>query len=102
MWNRRLRSINDIPKDARIAVFNILARHKQIFKIKFGSFHTGPDYKTYKLKIKPPKLGDSKLYCSLYGPSPINCTKQDFIIFVNKGFEEKVMKDIERKIPQVV
>jgi CheY-like chemotaxis protein len=99
MWNKRLRNINDIPNDARIAVFNILARHKQIYKIKFGSFHTGPDYKTYTLRIKPPKTGEGKLYCTLNGPSPINCTKQDFIIFVNKGFEEKVKKDIEKKIP---
>lgn len=99
MWNKRLRDINDIPNDARVAVFNILARHKQIYRIKFGSFHTGPDYKTYKLRIKPPKIGDGKLYCTLFGPSPINCTKQDFIIYVNKGFEEKVKKDIEKKIP---
>ncbi|MBN2534846.1 MAG: response regulator [Spirochaetales bacterium] len=99
MWNKRLRNIGDIPNDARIAVFDILARHKQIYRIKFGSFHNGPECKTYKLRIKSPKTGEGKLFCTLFGPSPINCTKQDFIIYVNKGFEEKVKKDIEKKIP---
>jgi CheY-like chemotaxis protein len=98
MWNRRIKSIKDIPTDAQLAVFNILASHKQIYKIKFGSYGPSGVQHTYKLRIKPPKIGEGKLYCTLFGPSPINCARQDFIIYVDTGFEEKVKRDLEKKL----
>ncbi|MBN1698641.1 MAG: response regulator [Spirochaetales bacterium] len=98
MWNRRIKSIKDIPADAQISVFNVLASHKQIYKIKFGSYGPSGVQHTYRLRIKPPKIGEGKLYCTLFGPSPINCARQDLIIFVDAGFEEKVKRDVEKKL----
>jgi len=98
MWDKRIQSIKDIPKEAQDQVFDILSRHKQIYRIKFGSFGPSGIFHSYKLKIKLPKIGEGKLFCTLYGPSPINCSRQDLIIFVNTGFEEKVKRDIETKL----
>jgi CheY-like chemotaxis protein len=99
MWNKRIRSLQDIPEKPRHDIFRVLASHKQIYKIRFGSLGTGGSRTDYKIKIRPPVEGSGQLFCSLYGPSPINCTRQNFIIFVDNGAEEKVKRDIEQKIP---
>jgi len=98
MWDKRIMSIKDIPSEPQTLIFNVLASHTQIYRIKFGSFTPGGTYTAYKLRIKPPVPGEGKLYCTIFGPSPINCTKQDFVLFVDNGYEDKVKREIESKL----
>jgi CheY-like chemotaxis protein len=101
MWDKRIMSLKDIPTEPQAAIFNVIASHRQIYRIKFGSFTPAGTYISLKLKIKPPVTGEGKLYCTVYGPSPINCTRQDFILFVDNGFEEKIKKDIEERLSNI-
>ncbi len=98
MWDKRIMSIKDIPSEPQTLIFNILASHTQIYRIKFGSFTPGGTYTSYRLRIKPPVPGEGKLYCTIFGPSPTNCTKQDFVLFVDSGFEDKIKRDIESRL----
>jgi CheY-like chemotaxis protein len=98
MWEKRIMSLKDIPAEPQVKIFNVLASHRQIYRIKLGSYTPGGTYTEYKLRLKPPVPGEGKLYCTLFGPSPTNCTRQDFALYVDNGYEEKVKSDIEQRL----
>lgn len=98
MWNKRIFSLADIPITPRNEIFKVIAAHKQVYRIKFTKFgHTGI-YNEYMIRIKDTIYNSGNLLCTLYGPSPINCSRQEFIISVDQGFEQKVKTDLERKL----
>jgi len=98
MWNKRIFGLADIPVTPRNEIFKVIASHKQVYRIKFTKFgHTGI-YNEYMIRIRDAIHNSGNLNCTLYGPSPINCSRQEFIISVDQGFEQKVKNDIERRL----
>lgn len=100
MWNKRINCITDIPAEARNTIFKVIASHRQVYKIKFTKFGHSGVFNEYKFKIRPVTYNSGQLLCSLYGPSPITCTHQEFIISVDAGFEQKIKSDLETRLAE--
>ncbi len=102
MFDKRLRHVADIPEVPRRLIFDVMASHRNVYRIKFGAFHRAGTQVDYRFKIKTSDFDSGALSCTLFGPSPINCTSQDFIVYVDRGSEEKVKLDLENKLSEYI
>jgi len=98
MWDKRIFCLGDIPVTPRNEIFKVIASHKNVLRIKFTKFGHSSVYNDYKIRISDAAFNSGTLNCTLYGPSPITCSRQEFIVSVDQGAEQKVKNDLERKL----
>ena len=98
MWNKRIFSLTDIPITPRNEIFRVIACHRNVTKIKLTKFGHSSVFNEYKIRIRDAVSNSGNLLCTLYGPSPISCTRQEFIIYVEEGTESQVKRDLESKL----